>query len=203
MLQIGDEKTMTVQEVADVLGYEKDYLRKKVKELFPEAVNHGIETRLTETQVTALKKALVPRTLDMKVHSENAITALEIEEMTAKVLAYHIGEVERLRAEALNNAPKVESFNALMRSEKTMSITQAAKHFGVHPKTQVFPYLRSCGYLTQKDLPTQASLDAGYLATRKTRCPDGSVRDQAVVLDCQLETWRTRVIPQIARWEKV
>jgi phage antirepressor YoqD-like protein len=98
-------------------------------------------------------------------------------------------------------APKVESFEALQRSDQTMSITAAAKHFGLHPKTQVFPYLRDMRYLTERDLPTQAAIDAGYLALRETECGDGEFRPQAVVLACQLETWRTRVIPQIKAWE--
>ncbi len=46
-----EEQKMTVKEVADVLGYEKDYLRKKVKELFPETVQNGKETVLNENQV--------------------------------------------------------------------------------------------------------------------------------------------------------
>lgn len=82
-----------------------------------------------------------------------------------------------------------------------MSITQAAKHFGLHPKTEVFPYLRDRGYLTIRDLPTQSAIDAGYLALRETKCPDGDIRPQAVVLASQLETWRTRVIPQIMAWK--
>ena len=97
-------------------------------------------------------------------------------------------------------APKVESFDALQRSEKTMSITHAAKHFGMHPKTEVFPYLRAMCYLTVRDLPTQSAIDAGYLALREAECGDGEFRPQSVVLTCQLETWRTRVVPQIKAW---
>lgn len=200
MLQIGDEKTMTVREVAEALDLSYDTIAKHARNMG--LSENGKTTYLTESQATEIKKRIGKHDLLLSSKVESITTALEIEEMTAKVLAYHIGEVERLRAEAASNAPKVESFYALMRSERTMSISQAAKHFGAHPKTQVFPYLRACGYLTQKDLPTQAALDAGYLATRKTRCPDGELRDQAVVLDCQLDMWRTRVIPQIARWEK-
>lgn len=200
---------MTVKEVAEVLGYEKDYLRKKVKELFPETVKNGIETELTEEQVYKLKKNLTPRTLDMKIQGENAITSLDIEEMTIKVLQYHMAEAERLRVENARQsvqlaiaAPKVESFDAMQRADNTMSITQAAKHFGLHPKTEVFPYLRDCGYLTMKDLPTQAALDAGYLIQRQVRCPDGVFRPAACVMLSQLETWRVRVVPQIAAWKE-
>ena len=99
-------------------------------------------------------------------------------------------------------APKVESFDAMQRADNTMSITQAAKHFGLHPKTEVFPYLRDCGYLTGSDLPSQAALDAGYLVQRQVRCPDGVFRPAACVMLSQLETWRIRVVPQIAAWKE-
>ncbi len=128
-------------------------------------------------------------------------TAYERAETVAKAFQYLKEDTDRLRAELVLAAPKLESFNALMRSERTMSITDTAKHFGLHPKAEVFPYLRDRGYLTSRDLPTQSALDAGYLSLRKAHCLDGSIREQAVVLDYQLEIWRTRVVPQIAHWK--
>lgn len=98
--------------------------------------------------------------------------------------------------------PAIESHAALMRTDRTMSITDAAKHFGLHPKTEVFPYLREHGYLTRKDIPTEAAIVAGYLALKESPCTDGIARPQAVVEARMLETWRTRVIPQIAKWIK-
>ena len=89
-----------------------------------------------------------------------------------------------------------------MISERCLSVTDAAKHFGLHPRAQVFPYLRARGYLTARDLPTQAAIDAGYLALRETRCPDGEIRERAVVLLSQLDTWRLRVVPQVYAWIK-
>ena len=98
--------------------------------------------------------------------------------------------------------PAIESHAALMRSDKTMSITQCAKHFGVHPKTEVFPYLRERGYLTSKDLPSQAALDADILALVETRDRyTDAIYPQAVVRVCQLEKWRTVVIPNIEKWK--
>jgi phage antirepressor YoqD-like protein len=192
-------KAMTVQQVAVALGYEPDTIRKKAKELFPESVQMGKTTFLTETQVFELKKNLVPRTLASKSGVESAETALDIAEMTLKVIAYHKAEADRLRGELAAAAPKIESFEALQRSGRTMSITAAAKYFGLHPKAQVFPYLRAHGYLTHKDLPTQVALDAGYLAYREISVR-GEFFPTACVLCCQLETWRTRVVPQIAAW---
>lgn len=98
--------------------------------------------------------------------------------------------------------PAIESHDAMMRSDKTMSITQCAKHFGVHPKTAVFPYLRERGYLTSKDLPSQAALDADILSLVETRDRyTDAIYPQAVVRVCQLEKWRTVVIPNIEKWK--
>jgi phage antirepressor YoqD-like protein len=97
-------------------------------------------------------------------------------------------------------APKVEMAEALMRCDRNMCITDACKHFGLHPKTEVFPYLRHHGYLTTRDLPTQAAIDAGYLELKETVLRDGSTIAQAVVAVWQLENWRSHVVHQVKRW---
>ena len=96
--------------------------------------------------------------------------------------------------------PKVESADALLRCDRTMSITDAAKHFALHPNTQVFPYLRVRGLLTEKNLPTQDAIDAGILSVRQNRVADADFRPQAVVMASQLERWRTWLVPKIVAW---
>ena len=70
------EKVMTLEEVSKVLGYDSEYLRKKSAELG--YTQNGKKTLLTEQQVTILKSKLIPRTSDMKIRAENAVTELEI-----------------------------------------------------------------------------------------------------------------------------
>ena len=201
---------MTVREVAEALGYQPDTIQKIAKDLEAEGRIGRISIRadsshallLDEGQVQAIKDALVPRTLTLKSKVDSATTKLDMAQKAREVMAWLTSETERLQAELDAAAPKIESFEALQRSERTMSITAAAKHFGLHPKTEVFPYLREMKYLTLRDLPTQAAIDAEYLSLREAECGDGEFRPQAVVLACQLETWRTRVIPQIKAWKE-
>ena len=203
MALFGD-KRMTVREVADALGCDDETVRRHVKKLWPDTFQNGKTAYLDEAQVTAVKVCLERsgrNDLRNVAEAENVHTDLEMKQKAAEVMGWLISEADRLRAELAQAAPKVESFDALMRSEKTMSITDAAKHFGLHPKTEVFPYLRERGYLTSADMPTQAAIDAGYLALREAHCQNGEVRKQAVVLASQLETWRIRVVPQIAAWK--
>lgn len=202
LINSGD-KRMTTAEVAEALNVSNRTVRRHAERLG--MTRNGFTTYLSENDVTRIKQAIERsgrNDLDNVVQVSQATTSLEIEEMTLKVIAYHRAEADRLRAELADAAPKIEAHAALMRSDRNMSITDAAKHFGLHPKTQVFPYLRDRGYLTYRDLPTQAAIDARYLQLREAACPDGTIRAQAVVPVASLDIWRTRVVPQITEWEK-
>jgi phage antirepressor YoqD-like protein len=159
---------------------------------------------LDEVQVTVIKKALMSNGhLGQSSEVAAASTDLEMAQKAAEVIGWAMAKLEAATVELAIARPKAKAADALMASSQTMSITDAAKHFGLHPKAEVFPYLRTRGYLTEKDLPTQSAIDAGYLALRKTKCLDGECRRQAVVLASQLDTWRQRVVPQIKAWMEV
>lgn len=152
-----------------------------------------------------LRSKVIDRWIDLE--KKGHLDGVQLPDFTNPVVAARAWADEaekRQRAEIMlvHAQPAIESHAALMRSDHTMSITDAAKHFGLHPKAEVFPYLRERGYLTERDLPTQAAIEAGYLALKETKCPDGSVRSQSVVETRMLETWRLRVVPQIQRWKK-
>lgn len=201
-LTLNGDRRMTVKEVAEALNVSERTIQGHAANMG--LTENGKTTYLDELAVTEIKNKIVAsgrNDLANICEVSRATTPIDIERMTLQVIQYHAARVKELEAELAKAAPKVESFEALQRSERSMSITAAAKHFGLHPKTEVFPYLRDCGYLTSKDLPTQAALDAGYLAQRQIECGDGEFRAVACVLACQLETWRTRVIPQIKAWE--
>ena len=178
------EPTMTIQEVAETLGYEQDTIRKKVKELFPEIVKNGIQTRLKEIHVHEIKKNLAPRTLALKSEVENATTSLDIEEMTVKVLQYHMAEAERLRIENERQreqlaieAPKVDFYNAVTGSKDTIDIGEAAKVMAIKGigRNKLFELLRDKGILMQNNQPYQKYIDAGYFRTIESSytTPDG------------------------------
>lgn len=96
--------------------------------------------------------------------------------------------------------PKVEAAEALTRCDKNMSITETAKHFGLHPKKQVFPYLRAMGLLTSRDLPSQTAIDGGIMTVRQNPVGNGDFYSQAVVEKSSLDMWRTNIVPKIIEW---
>ena len=189
-LSIQGDRRMTVREVAEALGLDPRTIQLKIKELFPEIVHERETTYLTEAQVTAVKMACEKR-------FAGVATDLERRMVVAQAMQFLQEDLDAARAELSAAQPKIACAEALMRSDRSMSITDAAKHFGLHPKTEVFPYLRSRGYLTREDLPTQAAIDAGYLSLKETKDQAGNVWPQAVVEAWQLEVWRAHVVHQI------
>jgi phage antirepressor YoqD-like protein len=203
---------MTIGEVSEALGVSRDLVEKRVQELIPNKMHKGVTTFLDESEVTAIKLRIsqnshLATSDDRRRLSDMPKTELEMMILDKQVSEWKSQKIEKLQLELKAKdselaiaAPKVESFDALMHSEKTMSITDAAKHFNLHPRKEVFPYLFARGYLTRNGLPTQDAIDADYLSLREAKCEDGEVRKQAVVETRQLETWRTRVVPQIKAW---
>jgi phage antirepressor YoqD-like protein len=196
-----EEKRMTVQEVAKALGVAHDSVIRAVRELYPELVRNGFTTYLGEAEVTAVKILLEGHhNLRSTAQLQNIHTDLEMKQKAAEVIGWLTSETARMSAELALAAPKVACAEALMRCDQNMSITDACKHVGLHPRAEAYPYLRAHGYLTAKDLPTQAAIDAGYLELKETILNDGTMRPQAVVAVWQLENWRAHVVHQVKRW---
>lgn len=203
-LAINGATWMTVKEMSDATGIPERTIHNAIDRVLPGVKKNGLTTMLTEHQVSIvsaeLKKA---HNSDLASTGKVVTTDLEMAQKTVEVISFYMAKLEAATTELAITRPKAEAADALLASTRTMSITDAAKHFGLHPKAEVFPYLRARGYLTSKDLPTQDAIDAGYLALREAKCQDGEFRKQAVVMASQLDTWRQRVVPQVRAWMEV
>jgi hypothetical protein len=136
MERIGEEQKVSLQFVADVLGVTPEAIRKHVREIYPEIIKNGIKTELTEKQVTEIKKRMIPTTL-----VEGALTSLDIEEMTIKVLQYHTAKIQELKAENEKQQeqlkiaePKAKNWDDIASHETFMNFRDAAGKMGLQQK---------------------------------------------------------------------
>lgn len=126
------EKTMTVDEVAKTLGYDSEYLRKKCSELG--FTKNGVKTLLNEEQVTKLKNELVPRTSDMKIRGQNAVTKLEMLQNIQRDMQWLISYNEELKAENERMKPKEIVYDDFLSRDKFCNFRDAANYFKVGQK---------------------------------------------------------------------
>ena len=174
---------MTVDEVACVLGYDSEYLRKKCAELG--FTRNGVKTLLNEEQVTKLKSVLIPRSSDMKVRGQNAVTHLEMLQNIQRDIQWLISynaelqaENERQAQELKEAVPKVEFYNAVTDSKDCIDIGQVAKVLNVRyvGRNKLFEILRNKNVLDRKNQPYQKYVDLGYFRVVETSfsLPDGT-----------------------------
>lgn len=133
--------TMTVKEVADILGVTPEAIKKHVRELFPESIQNGISTRLTDYQVSEIKKHMTPTTSVV-----GNFTELEMERMTVQVIQYHMNRNAELEAKIAELEPKAETYDLCLSSERLHSIQDLGKITGIGAQ-KIFVRLAKDGYI--------------------------------------------------------
>ena len=170
------KKTMTVKEVAEVLGYNARWIQLKCAELG--FTQNGKKTLLTEEQVTELKKHLVPRTLQVKLQGENAVTELEMMQNIQRGMMWLTQKANILQKQLEEAKPKVEFYDSVMQSADTCDMGTVAKvlNCGIG-RTKLFEFLRKKGVLMSDNRPYQKFVDAGMfrVVESKWATPDGDI----------------------------
>lgn len=168
MNELANANMMTTKEVADALGYKSDTIRKKGKELFSGNIVNGKQTLWSLEQVDAIKQNLTPRTLALKSEVGKAVTPIDIERMTLQVIQYHAQKIKELEQEnkkqkikLIEQAPKVEFYDTVTKSNDLLYVSEVAKIVGYGP-LKLFDLLRVQRVFMANNLPYQSFIDAGY-----------------------------------------
>lgn len=181
-LTLHGDRRMTVKEVAEALNISERTIQEHAKAMFPGCVRNGMTTMLDEHQVTSIKKAVEKsgrNDLANVREVSSATTALEIEEMTLKVIAYHKSEADRLRSELSVAAPKAAIADRIAVADGRRTISDVGKINGVGPR-KLFSLLEERGIIYRGSdgrwRPYQSWVDAGYFELKEStyETPDGS-----------------------------
>jgi prophage antirepressor-like protein len=110
-----------------------------------------------------------------------------------------------LEAKVEKDAPKLEEHDVFINSEDDECITVAMKAFPhLQPKNDIFPFLRTMGYVVGKRrvIPSSLALKEDYMIQKNVLGKDGvTFFPEARVQNRQLPKWRTELIPRIEKWK--
>lgn len=196
MNELALEKTMTVKEIAQVMGVSYDTVNNAVKRLFPEIVKNGKTTVLNEMQVACISRELksnsqVTNQLTFEAGSKvkNTTTRLEVLanykaatqamiELLEAEKAELQAENERQARQLVEQAPKVDFYNAVTSSKDCIDMAEVAKVLNVKGigRNKLFEILREKNILDRKNQPYQKYVDNGYFRIIETSfiLPDGT-----------------------------
>jgi len=167
-LSLYGDRRMTVREVADALEVHIDTVHSWIDKLYPGLKQNGITTYLDEEQVTRIKQAM-----NQNSHlrtSPKVTTALEIEEMTLKVISYHKAEADRLRAELAVATPKAEIADRIASADGLKSLSEVGKINGIGPR-KIFDILVGLKIIYRSGrswVPYQEYIDSGAFVVRES-----------------------------------
>ena len=170
---------MTVKEVAAAMGVTERTIQRYVKNLFPEVIENGKVTYLSELQVTKIKLELEKaKNLDSVV--ELPKTRLEKSLLIRQAIGLLEEEIDDLKVQAEINKPKVEFFEKVGAADGLHSIGDSAKLLGFGRNT-LFIELRDRKILMKNNSPYQRFIDAGYFEVKENVVGSGYIKPQTFV----------------------
>ena len=153
---------MTVKEVAEALNVSERVVQLSAKRQFPEAIQNGKPTLLTEAQVTAIS-------LELKKHHNlegnfEVQTDLERKMLVAQAMQIIQEDLERARAELAEAKPKVEFFDQVASSKDAVPMREVAAVLNMKGwgRNNLFAFLREKSVFDSNNVPYREFQDRGY-----------------------------------------
>jgi len=161
---------MSVKEVAELFKCDERTIQRAVKELFPEIVKNGVETRLNELQVTAIKLKIEKNysldTVDElpKTKLNKALLVKQAMEFQQEMIEELEVENKRLSEENQTMLPKAESFDRFLSATNWQPFNVVAHALEIGRNTML-KILRERAVLMDNNIPYQAFVNEGYFKT--------------------------------------
>lgn len=141
------EKTMTVKEVARILGVTERTIQRHLKAIRENLdnvveVKNGVQTSITEAEVTLIKKKIetsgrsdiiVPSTLP-KTNLEKQLLIRQAMQLQNEMIAELEAENEQLKIENAKAKPKAEYYDTLIERGNSTNLRNTAKELGFSEK---------------------------------------------------------------------
>jgi phage antirepressor YoqD-like protein len=151
-------QTMTIKEVASILGVSKEAIAKHVRDLYPELMEHGKTTNLTQEQVTEIKKRMQQTTSVVSSKTE-----LEIMEAGLEYIQWLQTKLEYQRNRLEEAQPKIEFYDTIVGSDELFSMSETVKLLKTTVgRNKFYALLKSEKILMPDREPYQEYIQAGY-----------------------------------------
>lgn len=159
------ERLMSVKEVSKALKVSERVIQRHAADMG--LTENGKRTELTEEQATEIKNRIAAsgrNDLANVCEVKQALTEVDIEEMTLTVINYHLGEIARLKAENAELAPKAAFFDQVANSKTAISMRDCAAALNIPGwgRNKLFSFLREKGILDGNNMPYREFQDRGY-----------------------------------------
>lgn len=180
-----NEKYTTIKELTELYKVSDWTIREAIKKLFPEKLENGKTTFLSEFDVALIKDCILDNKRINLEFKHEVTTDADDMLIVAKAQQILLKKIEKLQNENEVMQPKAEFYDQICSSKTAIDISEVAKslHFPIAQnkflgRNQLFEILREEKILDNHNIPYQKYIDAGYFRTieQKYTTPEGEVR---------------------------
>ena len=176
-----NEKTMTMQEIADAMGVSYDTVNRCVKRCFPDKLEHGKRAYFNEAEVALISKELKSNTyvssqltVEAGATVKNTTTELEVianyKQATEALITMLNAKNEELKKQLIEQQPKVDTYNRIANSKGLKTMQEVAAELNIGTNT-LFATLRGLGILWRDrhgtNLPKREYIERGYFEVKE------------------------------------
>jgi len=157
MNDLSKEKTITIKEVAEVLGVSIELITKKIRELFPDKMENGKTTYLNEAEVTAVNLTIkqnpyLVQSYEVKTKLEKALLIKQALQFQEEMIIELQSENQELKSVVKDMTPKALEYDTFINNDNTQKIGDVAKILGIKPNT-LHQMLRDAKILKKNYVP--------------------------------------------------
>lgn len=198
----GNEKTMTIKQISEVLGVSESTVQRYIKKVFPEKIENGIQTFLSEREVTAIKLKM-QQNQHLTRSAELPKTDLEKELLIQQAMQLQAEKIQILQSRLEEAKPKVEFYDQVGDCEGLHTVAEAAKMLGTG-RNKLFSWMRMHKILRDNNEPYQRYVNAGHFEVKENPYND-HIKAQTFVTPTGLQ-WlqkrREKNLVQVTEWVK-
>ena len=171
MNELTTGNTITVKEVAEKLNVSTDLIKKRIREIFPDKMQNGKTTYLSQKEVTIIKLRIQENSSlstydDRNRLSEMPQTELEQNMVVIQAMTILHQRNKSLQAEVEDMKPKAVSYDAFISTGNLHDMSKVAKMFNTG-RNRLFKLLREQKVLRHDNEPYQQFVDNHYFEVKK------------------------------------
>lgn len=165
------EQTFTVKEIAGILGVGTQTVRDWIKKHFPNKMQNGKTTNLTEKEITIIKQEMnqnkhLTNAREVTTDLEETMQILKGYELLMQKVKRQEEEIKQAKEKIQNDKPKVEFYENVGKAENLITVRQMAQLLGTG-QNRLFAFLYAQKILKDRSTPYQPYVDKGYLYPRE------------------------------------
>lgn len=182
-------QTMTIKQISEILGVSDEAIKKHVRELFPDLMEHGKITYLDSYQVTEIKKKMQQTTLVVSSKTE-----LEIMEGGLQYMRWMQSKINEQKLALQEAQPKIEFYDTVADARGDRTIMDTGKLLGMTKPRKLYELLRNDGITMKNNEAYQKYIEQGYFRLILT-VKNGVARSTTYVTDKGLAWIHKRYAP--------